>query len=154
MKAKNPKCYVIMVAAKFPQHHPRAGRPTDFELLTCERIKIHTVRYGYDEWMRRAEKVSRGEAYISLRVWEGIPYGKGSTTREIMRLHTVSIQQIHVSLRHGALHIEADGSDISMHSSTLASNDGLSLMSLFNWLMPDRTVPFDGCIIHFTNFRY
>lgn len=154
MTAKTHKCYVIMVGARYPKHHPRAGQPTDFERLISAGVKIHTIRYNYDDWAAKADKVNRGEAYISLRVWEGRPYGRGATIREIKRLTSVCVQKLSYRIRCDADHITIDNMDMSNKTHILASNDGLSMQSLQHWLMPNIAVPFHGCIIHFTPHRY
>ncbi len=147
------KCYEVMVSTKLPATHPCAGRPTDFERLVLEGIKITTMRGKYAKWLKRIEEINEGKAYLSLRVWDGASYGKGVKQREIKRLYHAGIQEIEVSCSRINIHsVSIDGQQ-DLRLPTIASNDGLSVHNMLDWLCPNGE-PFSGCIIHFTNFRY
>jgi hypothetical protein len=178
------KVYVLMVAKYFPAGHPRAGQETGFResielaisgkrrvtFTTYRRIgkgagnmtmdedggKLHTIRTNYDLWARRAEKINRGEAVLSLRQWSGKPYR--SRQEEFLRLEKIGVQKVYTGWMPGlqgikfvkyiAFHVYDTG---ITSRQTLAQNDGLSFDDFVNWF----PVPFgDGVIIHFSDFKY
>ena len=68
------KCYTLIISKHFPKSHPRAGEPTEFLQKIEDYDKVHTIRANYDFWKKRFEKIVKGEAYLSIRVWSGVPY--------------------------------------------------------------------------------
>ena len=158
------KTYYLTLSKVFPVTHPKAGKPTNFDMkVHCtligrckDLIKFHTIRANYDFWRKRFEKIAAGEAVLSIRQWVGKPYGKGSTQREIDRLTCndgIGLQKLTFTLdTDGSLVALIDG--ISMPSlRVLANNDGLSLEDWQAWFKGyDKAKPL--AIIHFTSFRY
>lgn len=189
------KTYVLMISKVFPAYHPRAGHPTFFKeaiaagiegnrlvtLTTSRRVgkhniilneqagKLHTLRGSYDLWKKRAEKINRGEAILSLREWSGKPYA--SKQEEFMQLTKVGVQEILISRpnylgRESVFQIAIDRKKIAAYSDkalipavdqgkekvfqNICKNDGLSVDDFCKYFKN----PLDGCIIHFTDFRY
>ena len=62
-----------MIAESFPKWHSRAGEPTNFR-AQLRKTKLHTFREDYAKWRKRFDKIERGEACLSVRVWAGVPY--------------------------------------------------------------------------------
>lgn len=123
--------------------------------------KKHTIRENYDLWARRAEKINAGEAVLSLRQWTGKPYA--SKQQEFLRLEKVGIQKIQMEdHRHGAdldkmKNIFAVVGDVQQSVNVIAKNDGLSYDDFLYWFgykPGKRMKSFDGCVLHFTNYRY
>lgn len=152
---KNMIVYYLMLSQKFPSYHKLAGQPTSFRsklLLALSKWsygKIHTIRANYFFWEKRFEKISQGEACLSIRQWEGLPYK--SKQVEIIRLTSkdgIGIQRLSFSADRKAL---VDGIPVSLVE--LAEHDGLSLEAWENWFS-NYDCSKDLAIIHFTSFRY
>ena len=159
------KTFVLMISKAFPVKHIKAGQPTEFREKILAGEKIHTIRANVKLWEKRAEMINRGEAVLSLRQWEGKPYR--SKQVEIMRLERIGVQRT-IIVNHGNfIHVRVFSSPSeSLHNDcidypdggksdqglleTLRKNDGLSIKDFQSWF-PKKI---DGCIIHFTNFRY
>ena len=75
-KDMNPKIktYVLMVSTKFPAYHFLNGEPTLFIEKIASGEKITSIRFNYELWRKRFEKINKGEAVLSVRSWEGKPY--------------------------------------------------------------------------------
>lgn len=126
--------------------------------------KIHTIRLNYDLWAKRAERINAGEAVLSIRQWSGLPYK--SKQVEIMQLTKIGVQKIRFN--HGAaivypeyIHQLPTSMQWTNTGQLLAKNDGLSFNDFWNWFCPPfkrmhigRIMSFEGCVIHFTDFRY
>lgn len=143
--------YVIMISEFFPAGHDKAGQPTGFPLSIKFYDKIHTIRSNYELWKKRFEKVEKGLAWISLRVWSGKPYR--SKQLEIFRYNKsseIGIQKLQLD---PALGWFIDDIDSDVKTEDLAENDGLSLPDFKSWFKKyDLTKPL--AIIHFSGFRY
>ena len=137
---KNKKTYVITVSKTFPVKHPRAGQLTNFESLIKSKDKIHTIRKNAKLWDKRAQKINKGEAVLSVREWTGKPYR--SKQRELFRFDEVGTEFINIKSEE----------DFPIVAETFAKNDGLSMIDFFNWF--DFSVDEVYIILHFTNFRY
>lgn len=169
------KIYYLTLSKVFPKGHNKFPLPTYFEdaVLAATRRKkgeifnpkIHTIRANYDFWAKRFEKISAGEACLSIRKWVGKPYAKGSTQLEIVRLTKedgIGIQKLEIVRRQCRIgdvwigYIDGKRMDTSMpfgDFGTLARNDGLSLDDWLSWFRNyDLSKPM--AIIHFTKFRY
>lgn len=156
------KKYVIMVAKQFPAYHPRKGEPTNFRQQILDKVKIHTIRANYPLWVKRFEKIERGEACLVLKEWEGRPYN--SKPVEIMTLTKedgIGVEK--VKLRHsngiciddGSIvkGISADVGDWNLFIGGVAQHDGLEYRDFHNWFATyDLNEPL--ALIHFTKFRY
>lgn len=127
--------------------------------------KIHTIRSNYDHWKAIADKVNAGEAILSLRQWTGSPYNRkrdGSKQVEILQLTKMGVQR--VSLHNGGIVFKEDDRYRSftwVQKKEVATNDGLSFEDFWNWFCPPlknpakgRVLNFEGCVIHFTEFKY
>lgn len=121
----------------------------------CFFPKYHTVRENYDLWSRRFAKILSGEACLSVRVWEGRPYGKGSKQRELERLTRddgIGIQKLEYrSVLFILSKARVDNRPVDI--TRVAHNDGLSLKDFLAYIETcNLSKPF--ALIHFTPFRY
>ena len=141
--------YVLMVSEFFPKTHKKSGSPTGFPLSIKHYDKIHTIRGNYDLWAKRFEKINKGEAILSVRIWSGKPYQ--SKQKEIIKyhkVHEIGIQKLddpanfEFALIHGK----------KVNWELIAKNDGLSFVDFCDWFKVRTDKPM--AIIHFTNFRY
>ena len=165
--------YVLTLSQAFPAKHPRKGQPTRFvdrlnnarydTYLYCydksgAETKRHTIRANYDLWRKRFDKIDKGEACLSIRIWTGKPYA--SPQREICCLthkDGIGLQKLEF-LKYDP--VFTGGIWISGHTfkeeyilPKLANNDGLPLQDWEAWFKDyDKTKPL--AIIHFTSFRY
>lgn len=126
--------------------HPRAGDPTGFENKIRSGEKIHTIRTNYDYWKPIVDCVNRGDGMLSVRKWTGKPYR--SKQEEITQLDEVGLQ-----------HFEWDPDKFMCIDGKyptkldpIAINDGLSPKDFWNWF--EDKLPFQGALIHFTDFKY
>jgi len=173
---ENKKCYVLMLAKKFPAYHLKSGQPTDFKykirkaindfktlgavysFLTAKETelslsgdyapKIHTIRTNIHLWIKRAEKINNGKAYLSVREWLDKPYR--SKQRELFRFYKISIELIKLTTIAYLL---------ETHNFGIPQNDGLNFDDFMQWFNPnfkDKKHNTNECyaIIHFTDFRY
>lgn len=148
------KTYYLTLSQVFPSTHPRAGEPTYFS-ESLRRSKIHTIRANYEFWHKRFEKISSGEAVLSIREWVGKPYGKGSSMRELALLtheDGIGIQKLEFKeIRKDFIAATIDGKPWPRE--IIAFNDGLSLQDWKEWFKGyDQGKPM--AIIHFTDNRY
>lgn len=171
--------YPIILATRFPAGHCYENQPTLFELklhLTlecpfrfgqeepdclfrslhkeCKKFclkKAHTLRGNYKLWEKRFEKINRGEAVLSVRVWEGRPYN--SPQREIVRLSHkdgIGLQKLTFNT-HSSNYVFVGDKPVTY--TQLAQNDGLSFLAWCSWFSSwVATEPL--AVIHFTPFRY
>ena len=142
------KTHVLIVSEYFPSDHFRAGEPTNFPINISAYIKKHTLRYNYEYWKKRIDEVKAGIAILSIRIWVGKPYGKGSSQLEILALDYADIQKIELAPND----IFIDGKPSMISYDELAKNDGLTKKELFSWfpVFPDEPM----ALIHFTDFKY
>ena len=145
-----------MLARTFPVKHPRAGSQTHFRGQILTGLKIHTIRLNYDLWLKRAENVNNGNAYVSLRQWKGKPYR--SKQFEIARLEKIRIERIDmVHYPDGGIIYQIDWQASGFLLKTIARNDGLSKEDFITWFFkhPVKKIQdVKGAIIHFTDFKY
>ena len=118
--------------------------------------KIHTIRGNYQIWEKRFQKINKGKAVISVCVWEGKPYGKNSTIKEIRQLSKedgIGLQKLRLKYYNdNTIETQIIGSH-APYLKDLANNDGLMLEDWRAWFRKKvLNEPF--AIIHFTNFRY
>jgi hypothetical protein len=154
--------YVLTISTKFPATHKKAGLPTNFPTAIKHYDKLHTIRGNYLLWKKRFEKIDAGKAILSVRIWEGKPYAKGSTHREIFRydkMHGIGIELLAFSEKIKTPYdciVTKKGSVFKpdLHRlDLLARNDGLDIDDFKDWFKSyDLSKPM--AIIHFTNFRY
>lgn len=144
--------YVATISKVFPTTHIRKGEPTNFLEQIEEKKKIHTIRGNYELWAKRFEKIERGEAFLSIRAWDGRPYH--SAQPEYFRLTKkdgIGIQKV---LFDDYLYTcNIDGDRFGVNIENIPANDGLSSKDFEYWFRKyDFKKPL--AIIHFTNFRY
>lgn len=147
------KTYVIILAQTFPKGHPDAGKPTGFGASVVQGLKIHTIRNNFDEWEKKIREVQRGNAILSVSVWEGKPYR--SNQNEILRLDrdsSIAIQKLHSFDGDMAYFVGEKGNVLPVPLQELANNDGLSLNEWKGWF--DNKTQLPMAIIHFTDFTY
>lgn len=150
---KKQKCYVLILSETFSKTHPRAGEPTGFPLKVKHQEKIHTIRENYDFWKKRMEEIDQGNAYLSVRVWTGLPYR--SKQQEIFRFdrtQKIGIQKLEFT-DDTKLMMSIDGMRrpiLLLHS--IAKNDGLAYEDYHDWFAGVQSTTL--AIIHFTDFRY
>lgn len=143
--------YVIMISEFFPAGHIKAGQSTGFPLSIKHYEKIHTIRGNYELWAKRFEKIEKGQAWLSLRVWAGKPYR--SKQLEIFRYNKSSDIGIEKLQLDPVLGWFINDIDSDVRTEDIAENDGLSLPDFKSWFKKyDLTEPL--AIIHFTGFRY
>lgn len=146
------KTYVLTVSQVFPKTHKRSGQDTGFITSIKEGEKVHTIRGNYELWSKRFEKINEGKAFLSVRVWEGVPYN--SNQREVLRFdksHGIGIEKIIFDdYLYGC---QINGDRFSVNSEMIAENDGLNSSDFEEWFKGyDLTE--EMAIIHFTDFRY
>ncbi len=133
-----------MIAPMFMAGHPKKGLPTDFKRKIQAGTKIHTIRQNFVHWQQRVQEVNAGEAKLELRQWSGKPYNSPQAT--IATLYSVGIQRVTTD---GQGHFRVDDQEID--PAILAENDGLSPIDFLDFFAYPIS---DGCLIHFTDFRY
>lgn len=149
------KTFVITASKNYLAKHPRKGQPTGFKKKILEQVKIHTFRGNYKYWQNIVRQVNAGEAVLSLREWSGLPYK--SKQQEIVKFTKLGIQKVKfrknkggnkVSIRFDA---QKKSSITILNPVSVAKNDGFDQVNDFiNWF----PAKFDGCVLHFTDFRY
>jgi len=145
------KTFVLTVSNYFPKTHKKSGQLTGFvweikNLFTIRNSKIHTIRSNYDLWNKRAEKINKGEAVLSIRYWSGKPYN--SHQIEICRLEKIGIQKL--DNPDNFVWAEIDGKKCNWCD--VAKNDGLSFDDFCEWFKVRQNKPM--AVIQFTDFRY
>lgn len=143
------RTYVLTVSKSFPSYHIKAGKPTWFPEKIEHKEKIHTIRGNYELWRKRFEKIDKGEAFLSVRVWEGKPYNTKQV--EVFRFdksHGIGIEKI--VFDDYLYSVEINGT--RRQFSGIDENDGLSHADFESWFK--KVGPEPMVIIHFTDFRY
>lgn len=150
--AKKIKTYVITISETFPKGHISQGKETSFVHLIRRKLKIHTIRGNFDFWAKRFNEIKKGNAVLSVRVWEGQPYNSGQ--REVFQFsHKDNIGIEKLDLTQLGFFVDDLENDLTV--SDLAKNDGLSKGDFVDWFNGKIVVGMPSkAIIHFTNFRY
>lgn len=157
METARNKTVVLMLSHHYPKKTIHAGQPTRFKEQLLDGRKIHTCRGRYDGWASNIDKVN-GKGYVmSVREWDGQPYGRGVKQREIAAYTRLGYQRITMIYDRGKDEIKCliDGrrfTDLEL----LARNDGMTLVEFKDWFFGQglERDTFFGIIIHFTDFRY
>lgn len=136
-----------MVSTKFMKGHPKAGSNTDFSSKIINEIKRHTIRGNYQYWKNIADKINKGEGYLSLRCWSEKPY----RSKQVDFAEYSEIRVEPLTFKKNADGSKAiikikdkifTGADLEK----IAKNDGFdNVQDLIDWF-PEK---FSGCIIHF-----
>ncbi len=143
------KVYVLTVSEYFPKGHIREGEATGFVMAIAKSDKIHTIRGNYELWEKRAEKINKGEAILSVRCWTGKPYN--SKQREVFAFEKIGVEKIQLDNLLGWFVNDEDNDRITLHE--LAKNDGLSIEDFKSWFK-GQSFNEPKAVIHFNNFRY
>lgn len=173
-KIKPLKQIVLILSSQFMKSHPRAGEPTYFKekielavfdgeqpCIMCDSTaiepKFHTIRAKYKEWKAKIDSINRGEAFLRVVTWSGVPYRSpwldvcvltdddGIGVQELVFLNN-DITQANIQ------NTELDEFEIEDYE-YIAKNDGLTLDEFKSWFKGyDLSEPL--VIIHFTKFRY
>lgn len=147
-----------MISSHFPKSHTRAGQLTFFidEILKVR--KIHTIRDNFDLWKKRVDEVNKGEAIISIRTWEGLPYRSKQIEKLQLTKHSGCGVELITMYKHSENEIVYSINSKNLEALyIIARNDGLQLEDFRKWFFPEwkgKEQYFKGAIIHFTNFRY
>ncbi len=142
-----PATYVLTISEYFPKGHIREGQETKFINLIAKWHKIHTIRGNYELWSKRAEKINKGDAVLSIRCWTGKPYN--SKQREVFVFEKIGVEKLQLDVL--GWFINDIDSDYTIED--FAKNDGLSEEDFKSWFKgQDFTKP--KAIIHFSDFRY
>lgn len=158
------KTHVITLSKTFPVTHARAGQPTDFKekfLAAINRApnewwKMHTMRVDYERLAKWFEEIDRGEACLSVREWDGVPYrSKQIELARLTREDGIGLQKLSFDKdRDGCIlykFFDIDGRYADIKD--VANNDGLTFEDWREWFKSyDLSQPM--AIVHFTKFRY
>lgn len=152
MKQKKVKTYVLTVSQIFPKKHRSEGQKTKFVESIREKIKLHTIRMNYELWAKRFDEIKKGNAILSVRVWEGKPYN--SKQIKVFDLnHTDGIGVEKLDLTPLGFFVDEIENDLTV--SDLAKNDGLSKPDFSDWFNGSISIDMPPkAIIHFSHFRY
>lgn len=113
------------------------------------------MRGNYELWAKRAKKINKGKARLSVRVWSGKPYN--SKQREVFAFEKIGVEKVQLDVL--GWFIDDVDSDYTLED--FAKNDGLSVEDFKSWFKPKESIlgavsyfrePM--AIIHFTDFRY
>ncbi|MCE5332724.1 MAG: hypothetical protein LLF95_11380 [Bacteroidales bacterium] len=126
----------------------------EFQEYCLVEPKLHTCRSSL-LWIKRFEKINRGEAVLELYYWSGKPYN--STPVVICQLGKddgIGVQKIQFQKEFFNTNWIVGQIDFpDQLLKTVATNDGLSLEDFKEWFRKyDLSKPM--AIIHFTKFRY
>ena len=142
------KIIQLMVSRVFPAYHKRKGEPTDFNQKIKEKEKHHTLRANYERWKNKIDQVNRGEAVLSVREWQGVPYH----SKQNYLFYYNETDNLDVS----KVTKDEDGflinDSIRVTEEELAKNDGLSLEDFREWFKIIPSEPM--AMIHLDSFRY
>lgn len=139
--------YVLTVSEFFPKTHPKAGLPTGFINAISAKTKRHTIRSNYELWSKRAEKINKGGAVLSVRYWTGKPYN--SKQKEVFVLEKICVEKLELT----PLGFFVDGIESDLTVKKLSKNDGLSEEDFKAWFKgQDFSEP--KAIIHFNCVGY
>ena len=154
------KTYVITISQQFPATFNKAGyeflsKPGDatgFIKKIMDGTKIHTIRGNYALWAKRFVEIEKGNACLSVRVWNGKPYrSKQDEVFNFRKSDGIGVQRLHYLSPMSFVEYLVDGAPASMQE--LGDNDGLGFEDFAEWFTgtPPNT---ELAIIHFTPFRY
>ena len=146
--AGDKKIFVLMISRVFPSYHKRKDELTYFEQKIRDKNKIHTIRANYEKWKRKIDQVRNGEAVLSIREWQGVPYhSKQNYLFYYNQEDAIDVSKL-TKDENGYLINDT----IRVSEEELAKNDGLTLDEFQEWFKVFPSEPM--AIIHFTGFRY
>ena len=150
---KSIKKAPITLSKVFPASHSKAGSPTGFRDQVLNHSKIHTIRSNYEWWKEKAEKIKKGEMYLSLREWTGKPYN--SPQEEWTKLSNIGLQRVTMTYSSEDELPQVWIGGVNVPIQEVAKNDGLDVSDFVEWFFgSSKENVFEGVVIHFTNFRY
>ena len=147
-KNKGKKIVVLMVSRVFPSYHKNKGELTRFEQKIRDKNKIHTIRANYEKWKRKIDQIKNGEAVLSIREWQGVPYH--SKQNYLFYYNQEDALEVSKLTKDENGYLIND--TIRVSEEELAKNDGLTLDEFQEWFKVFPSEPM--AIIHFTAFRY
>lgn len=147
-KNKGKKIVVLMVSRVFPSYHKSKGELTRFEQKIRDKNKIHTIRANYEKWKRKIDQIRNGEAVLSIREWQGVPYH--SKQNYLFYYNQEDALEVSKLTKDENGYLIND--TIRVSEEELAKNDGLTLDEFQEWFKVFPSEPM--AIIHFTGFRY
>lgn len=147
-KNKGKKIVVLMVSRVFPSYHKNKGELTRFEQKIRDKNKIHTIRANYEKWKRKIDQIRNGEAVLSIREWQGVPYH--SKQNYLFYYNQEDALEVSKLTKDENGYLIND--TIRVSEEELAKNDGLTLDEFQEWFKVFPSEPM--AIIHFTGFRY
>jgi hypothetical protein len=147
-KNKGKKIVVLMVSRMFPSYHKNKGELTRFEQKIRDKNKIHTIRANYEKWKRKIDQIKNGEAVLSIREWQGVPYH--SKQNYLFYYNQEDALEVSKLTKDENGYLIND--TIRVSEEELAKNDGLTLDEFQEWFKVFPSEPM--AIIHFTGFRY
>lgn len=157
METNKSKNVVLMLSHHYPKTAIHAGKPTHFKEKLLDGRKIHTCRTNFIKWYYNIDKVNDKGYVMSVREWNGKPYGKGVKQTVIKEYRKVGYQSLTMKYNHETDELECfiDGKRYT-EIATLAKNDGMTLEEFKNWFFGKdmKHNVYNGIIIHFTEFRY
>ena len=137
-----------MVSRVFPSYHKSKGELTRFEQKIRDKNKIHTIRANYEKWKRKIDQIRNGEAVLSIREWQGVPYH--SKQNYLFYYNQEDALEVSKLTKDENGYLIND--TIRVSEEELAKNDGLTLDEFQEWFKIFPSEPM--AIIHFTGFRY
>lgn len=137
-----------MVSRVFPSYHKSKGELTRFEQKIRDKNKIHTIRANYEKWKRKIDQIKNGEAVLSIREWQGVPYH--SKQNYLFYYNQEDALEVSKLTKDENGYLIND--TIRVSEEELAKNDGLTLDEFQEWFKVFPSEPM--AIIHFTGFRY
>ena len=149
------KTYTLTLSRNFPATHPRKGEETGFIDNILAFKKIHTIRSNYEFWRKRFDEIEKGNAYLSLRYWEGKPYRSNQVEfKRLIKEDGIGLQCIDLSIFSdlGLCFLNTKNSAKRISPICIAKNDGLSSNDFRKWFK-NYSLNEPMAIIHFTNTR-
>ena len=137
-----------MISRVFPSYHKNKGELTRFEQKIRNKNKIHTIRANYEKWKRKIDQIKNGEAVLSIREWQGVPYH--SKQNYLFYYNQEDALEVSKLTKDENGYLIND--IIRVSEEELAKNDGLTLDEFQEWFKVFPSEPM--AIIHFTGFRY
>ena len=157
MEPTRNKTVVLMLSHHYPKTAIHAGKPTHFKEQLLAGRKIHTCRGRYDGWALNIDKVNTRNYVLSVREWDGKPYGKGVKQNVIKEYRKAGYQRFTMAYNQDTDELKCviDGKKFT-DLELLARNDGMTLEEFKDFFFGQGTnrKVFSGVIIHFTDFRY
>lgn len=150
------KTYTLTLSRNFPATHSRKGEETGFIDNILAFKKIHTIRSNYEFWRKRFDEIEKGNAYLSLRYWEGKPYRSNQVEfKRLQKEDGIGLQCIDLSIFSdlGLCFLNTKNSAKRISPICIAKNDGLSSNDFRKWFK-NYSLNEPMAIIHFTKFRY